>query len=172
VTIPEGVSLDLGATAKALAADRAATEAHRAAGAGVLVGLSGDLAAAGPCPLEGWAILLAEDHRAAHDGPGPRVTIRSGGLATSSTGIRRWRLGDEELHHLVDPRTGLPSRSRWRTVSVAAASCVEANAASTAAIVMSESAEEWLLARHLPARLVESSGEVRAIGGWPPDQFS
>jgi thiamine biosynthesis lipoprotein len=172
VTIPEGVSLDLGATAKALAADRAAAEAHRAAGAGVLVGLSGDLAAAGPSPLEGWTILLAEDHRLAPDGAGPRVTIRSGGLATSSTGVRRWRLGGEELHHLVDPRTGLPSRSRWRTVSVAAASCVEANAASTAAIVMSESAEEWLLARRLPARLVERSGEVRAIGGWPPDQLT
>ena len=173
VTVPEGVSLDLGATAKALAADRAAAAAYEAAvggGTGVLVSLSGDLAAAGPSPPDGWTVLLAEDHRGAPDGAGPRITIRSGGVATSGTGVRRWRVGGEERHHLVNPSTGLPSHSRWRTVSVAAASCVDANAASTAAIVMSESAEEWLLARRLPARLVGTSGEVRAIGGWPPDQ--
>lgn len=170
VSMPEGVRLDLGATAKALAADRAAAAAHGEAGAGVLVSLSGDLAAAGPSPPEGWTILLAEDHRGAPDGAGSRITVRSGGLATSSTSVRRWRFGGEVRHHVVDPRTGLPSQSRWRTVSVAAARCVDANAASTAAIVMSESAEEWLLARRLPARLVGRSGEVRAIGGWPPDQ--
>src|SRR5262249_30344697 len=50
VTVPEGVRLDLGATAKAWAADRAATGLARAAGCGVLVSLGGDTAVAGEPP--------------------------------------------------------------------------------------------------------------------------
>jgi FAD:protein FMN transferase len=169
VLIPPGTMLDLGATAKALAADRAALAAYLATGAGTLVSLAGDVSVAGPPPPGGWTIMVAEDHRRGTDEPGPRVSIQSGGVATSSRGVRRWRYGTSEHHHLVDPRTGLPSRSRWRTVSVAAASCVGANAAATAAIIMSVSGEGWLSARGLPARLVSEEGEVRTLGGWPPD---
>jgi thiamine biosynthesis lipoprotein len=169
VTIPPGTMLDLGATAKALAADRAALSAHQATGAGTLVSLAGDLSVAGPAPPGGWTILVAEDHRRGADEPGPRVSIQSGGLATSSRGVRRWRYGTAEHHHLVDPRTGLPSRSRWRTASVAAASCVDANTAATAAIIKSDSAEGWLRARGLPARLVSDDGQVLTLGGWPPE---
>jgi thiamine biosynthesis lipoprotein len=172
VVLPPGVMLDLGATAKALAADRAVAAAHRATGAGVLVSLSGDLAVAGPAPEEGWALLIAEDHRGDPDGPGPRVVVRSGGLATSSTTVRRWRVGDAERHHLVDPATGLPAEGPWRTVSVAAASCVDANTGATAAIVMGDAARAWLEARRLPARLVGADGQVVVTGGWPPDAGS
>jgi thiamine biosynthesis lipoprotein len=169
VLIPAGTTLDLGATAKALAADRAALAAYQATGAGTLVSLAGDVSVAGPCPPGGWTILVAEDHRRGPDASGPRISIQAGGLATSSRSVRRWKYGEAEHHHLVDPRTGLPSRSRWRTASVAAASCVDANAAATAAIVMGDSAEGWLRARGLPARLVRDDGEVRTLGGWPPD---
>jgi thiamine biosynthesis lipoprotein len=169
VVLPPGVMLDLGATAKALGADRAAAAAHSATGAGVLVSLSGDLAVAGPSPEDGWTVLIAEDHRGDPDGPGPRVVIRSGGLATSSTTVRRWRVGDTDRHHLVDPSTGLPAAGPWRTVSVAAASCVDANTAATAAIVLGEGAQEWLESRRLPARLVGQNGRLVVTGGWPAD---
>jgi FAD:protein FMN transferase len=169
IRIPAGVELDLGATAKALAADRAAVAAAERTGAGILVSLGGDIAIAGPAPTGGWPVRIADDHRAALEGPGPVVGLESGGLATSSVTVRRWRVGEHELHHILDPRTGRPAAPCWRTVSVAAASCVDANIASTAAVLLGEAAPAWLAERHLPARLVSDSGEIVTIGGWPAE---
>jgi thiamine biosynthesis lipoprotein len=167
IAVPAGVRLDLGATAKALAADRAATAAAFAiAPHGVLVSLGGDLAVAGPVPAEGWPVGIADGHR---DGDvATTVALRGGGLATSSTTQRRWRRGGREVHHILDPRTGAPVPVIWRTVSVAAASCVEANTASTAAIVLGATAPAWLWRRGLPARLVRHDGAVVGTCGWAP----
>jgi FAD:protein FMN transferase len=166
VRIPADAELDLGATAKALAADRSAAAAAAVAG-GVLVSLGGDVAFAGEPPVGGWRIRIADDHAAPLDGPGPVVSIRSGGLASSGTAVRRWRAGRVELHHIVDPRSGRPARSPWRTVSVAAGSCVDANVASTAAVVLGAAAPGWLASRRLPARLVGAAGAVVCVAGWP-----
>jgi len=168
VQLPPGVELDLGATAKALAADRAARRIHDATGTDVLVSLGGDIAVAG-APDDGWPVLIADDHRAAVDGPGPVVSVDAGGLATSSTTVRRWTIGDEEYHHLIDPRTGSSARSPWRTVSVVAASCVTANVASSAAIILGGDAPAWLAEQGLPARLVAHDGACTYVAGWPED---
>ncbi len=165
VRVPAGTMLDLGATAKALAADRAARAIHAATGAAVLVSLGGDVALAGPAPAAGWPVRVTDDHR----GTGPHdevVDIRDGGLATSGTAARRWGPGGS-LHHIMDPRTGAPAAEAWRTVSVAARTCLEANVASTAAIVRGRSAPAWLAARGLPARLVAPDGAVTRVAGWP-----
>jgi thiamine biosynthesis lipoprotein len=167
VRIPAGVELDLGATAKALCADRASEAIWRATGVGVLVGLGGDIAVAGPAPDGGWSVLVADDHAAPPDGPGEAVAISSGGVATSGTAVRRWTRGGRALHHLIDPSTGLPVDSTWRTVSVAAATCVDANIASTAAVILGDEAPSWLAARSLPARLVRTDGTVVTVAGWP-----
>ena len=148
---PHGIELDLGATAKAWASDRAARTIAGQIGCGVLVSLGGDIAVAGDTA---WPIRIAEDHTAPLDGPGPVVSIQSGGLATSSTTVRRWRTDAGDAHHVLDPSTGRPAASCWRTVSVAAATCLDANVAATAAIVLSASAPDWLAERQLPARLV------------------
>lgn len=169
VRTPAGVELDLGATAKALAADRAAASAAGATGVGVLVALGGDVAVAGPAPEGGWPVRIADDHAAPLDGPGPVVAIASGGLASSGTHVRRWTTSGGELHHIVDPRTGRPASGSLRTVSVAAASCVDANAASTAAVVLGEGAHGWLSGRGLPARLAGSDGRVATVNGWPSE---
>jgi thiamine biosynthesis lipoprotein len=169
VRVPAGVELDLGATAKALGADRSARAAARASGTGVLVSLGGDIAVAGTTPPGGWSVRIADDHAAPLDAPGPTVAIQRGGLATSGTTVRRWLAGDVELHHVLDPRSGRPAETPWRTVSVAAGSCVEANIASTAALLLGEAAPVWLEARGLAARLVRESGEVAYTGGWPED---
>jgi FAD:protein FMN transferase len=166
VLLPRGVRLDLGATAKALAADRAADRIFLATGCGVLVNLGGDLATAGPAPADGWRIAVGDDHTRSQPGD-PVVQVASGGLATSSTTRRRWRRAGRELHHIVDPRTGDVPESRWRTVTVAAANCVDANTASTAAIVLGDAAGAWLGERSLPARLVAADGTVRTVGDWP-----
>jgi len=166
-TVPTGVELDLGATAKALTVDRAAAAAHAAAGCGVLVSVGGDLAVSGPPPPEGWVVRVTDDHHAQFGGRGQTVTVIDGGLATSSTTVRRWSRGGRAVHHIVDPRTGEPADGPWRTVSVTAGSCVDANIASTAAIVRGVTAVEWLTGLGLPARLVADDGEVVAVGGWP-----
>jgi thiamine biosynthesis lipoprotein len=170
VLVPRTVRLDLGATAKALAADRAAQRIAATVGTGVLVSLGGDVRVAGQAPDEGWRIGVADDHRLAGLEPQTTVTIRSGGIATSSTTCRTWRRAGRTLHHIVDPRTGDVPESAWRTVTVAAASCVDANTASTAAIVLGWAAPGWLTSTRLPARLVGSSGNVLTVAGWPADE--
>jgi FAD:protein FMN transferase len=167
VTLPAGVQLDLGATAKALAADRAARAAHEAGATGVLVALGGDIATCGPPPVGGWAIHVTDDHRDGPSAPGQTVAIRSGAVATSSIATRRWRHAGQTMHHILDPRSGDPVRGPWRTVSVAAATCADANIAATAAIVLGTDAQGWLAEHGLPARLVALDGAVRIQGGWP-----
>jgi thiamine biosynthesis lipoprotein len=167
VRVPAGVEIDLGATAKALAADRAAGSAFRATGSSVLVNLGGDIAVAGPAPAGGWPILVTDDHRAPSVADGHVVAIAAGGLATSSTAVRRWRTSGGVAHHLVDPETGRPAAEVWRTATVAAVSCVAANTASTAAIVLGEDAPRLLASLGVAARLVRPDGRVLALGGWP-----
>lgn len=166
VVVPMGVKLDLGATAKGLAADRAAAAVARELGTGALVSLGGDVAVAGQPPIDGWMIGIAEANDAIAS-PGETISISDGGVATSSTTARTWRRGAEQMHHLIDPRTGSPAGSIWRTVSVAASSCADANIASTAAIVWGEAAIDRLRQLGVPARLVGVNGSVVRLGGWP-----
>ena len=165
IRLPEGGELDLGATAKAWCADVAARRAHRRTGYPVLVNLLGDIATAGPPPGDGWHIQVVEDHRKAdpegQDAQGSAICIESGGVATSS------RHGTRGRDHVIDPLSGTHARGRYRTASVAAASCTEANAASTATLVRAQGARAWLERRRLPSRLVDDAGQVSLTAGWP-----
>jgi thiamine biosynthesis lipoprotein len=158
-----GARLDLGATAKGLGSDRAvqaAMSANEHEG-GVLVELGGDIAVAGTPPRGGWPVSVA--------GLSPERLVRlpTGAIATSSTACRRWRRAGQDLHHIVDPRTGLPARGPWQKVTVAAATCADANAAATAAIVAGHEAVDFLAAAGLPARLTGHDSSIRYLGGWP-----
>jgi thiamine biosynthesis lipoprotein len=164
IRVPAGSGLDLGATGKALAADRAARAAARSAGCGVLVSLGGVLAIAGRPPVEGWPVGVGDVQEGEAD---ETVLLSGGGVATSSTQVRRWRCDGRILHHIVDPRTGAPAPAVWRTVTVAAASCVDANVAATASIVRGASARAWLGSLGLHARLVTVGGDVVRVAGWP-----
>jgi thiamine biosynthesis lipoprotein ApbE len=166
ISVPSGVLLDLGATAKALAADRVATRVHHQCGCGVLVSLGGDLAVAG-APAEGFAVELGEDCREVVGDLADSVAIGTGGMATSGTQVRWWRLGDHRVHHLIDPATGLPVTTVWRTVTVCGETCVDANTASTAAMVKGVDALRWLESLALPARLISVDGEVTTTATWP-----
>ncbi len=138
VLLPPGVELDLGSTGKALAADLAARAALAGAGAGgVLVSLGGDIATAGTPPAGGWRIHVAEDSRDKPDGDGEVICLPAGGVATSSTTVRRWKRGTAILHHIIDPQ------------------------------VRGEGAIDWLMSWGLPARLVENDGTIHYIGRWP-----
>ncbi len=160
--VPAGCALDLGATAKAWTADHAARTLAARYSSPVLVELGGDVAVAGERP-DGWTIRVAE-----REGEiGQLVCIRRGGLTTSTTTVRTWQRGIGTAHHILDPRSGEPTRGPWRTVSVAAGSALAANTASTAAIVKGHGALEWLRARGTAARLVDQHGDVVTTGAWP-----
>ena len=167
--LPPGITLDLGATAKGVGSDRAVRAVMSATGheGGVLVSLGGDIAVAGTPPRDGWPVAVAEEpDQAGPSHPSQLVRLAAGAVATSSVNCRRWRRGGAVLHHIVDPRTGRPADGPWRTATVAAATCADANAASTAAIVAGGQAVDWLIAAGLPARLTGHDGRVRCLGGW------
>jgi thiamine biosynthesis lipoprotein len=163
VRLPDGVAIDLGASGKAWAADRCAEAVAARLGVSVAVDCGGDIAFRGPPPCGGWPVRVSSDIGA---DDGQDIVAFDGGLATSGTTMRRWRRGGVELHHIIDPATGLPAQTPWAMVSVAAATCVEANAAATAAVIMGERALKWLNQTRLPARLVDTNGGVQFAGGW------
>jgi thiamine biosynthesis lipoprotein len=162
--LPRGLLLDLGATAKARAADLTARRAAETVGVGVLVELGGDIATAGPAPAGGWQVLVQDSP----EDPACQVSLAGGAaLATSSTVRRTWRRGGVRLHHIVDPRTAAPAAPVWRSATVTAATCVEANTASTAAVVLGRGAADWLSARGFTARLVDHRHRAVHVGAWP-----
>ncbi len=194
VRLPASVELDLGSTGKGLAADLAAGaalavargrrggepvresdhEGVRGSGQeavrepGILVSLGGDIATAGRAPRGGWRVLTADDSDTPVEEVGEVIAIEAGAVATSSTTVRRWRSDrGTTVHHIVDPRTGLPAQTPWRTVTVVADTCEHANAASTAAMVMGKAAAAWLSDQRLPSRLVAEDGRIERVGGWP-----
>jgi len=173
VQLPPGVRLDLGATAKAWAADRAAVIAAASVRGGALVSLGGDVATAGPAPQGGWIVVVTDDHREGIDTVNPvaqAIGIVGGGLATSSTTVRRRTERDGTTSaHVVDPLTWRPVVPVWRSVSVLAGDCLTANTASTAAIVLGQRAADWLEETGLPCRLVSVDGRLLKLGGWPSD---
>ena len=160
VAIPHGVVLDLGASGKAWAADRCAQAVADELGISVLVECGGDIATRGGAE---WPVRVALD---ADADDWQDVLVRDGGLATSGTTARRWRRGGVEIHDIIDPRTGSPVQTPWAMVTVAAASCLEANAAATAALILGARAIAWLDGCRLPARLVALDGRVETAGGW------
>jgi thiamine biosynthesis lipoprotein len=134
------------------------------------VSVGGDVAVAGPPPSGGWAIGIAQDS-SAHDAD-QVVAISQGGLASSSTTVRAWRVGSEVMHHIVDPSTGNSATPYWTLASVAGASCVDANALSTAAIVWGRKALDCLRPYGQAARLLRHDGQVFTLGGWPAGGLS
>ncbi len=164
--MPAGTQLDLGATAKAGAADRCARLVHQTLGTGVLVSLGGDIATAGEGPEGGWQVTVQD---LPDDAP-QQISLADGAaVATSSTAKRVWDHGGHRRHHLVDPRTGMPATGAWRSVSVVAPTCLRANTVTTAALVRGDDALALLVASGLPARLVPHDGAVVTLNGWPPE---
>ncbi|GAB94863.1 thiamine biosynthesis lipoprotein [Kineosphaera limosa] len=163
VTVPRGTVIDLGATAKAHAADLIARELAARLPGGFLVNLGGDIATSGDLPACGWRVGV----QTADGAVGQVVELRGQALATSSTQLRTWATTGGAAHHIVDPRTGRPAPTVWAQVSCVAANALEANIASTAAIVLGEAAPAWLSAHGIPARLDRLDGGIVTTPGWP-----
>ncbi len=167
VRVPPEARLDLGATSKAWAADLVATTITQELGCTTVVSLGGDVSVHGPPGTTAeWPVQVSETR----PGPGSPVVLVSGGLATSTTLLRRWSgSGGQWIHHLLDPRTGRPVEHDLRTVTALGADAVSANIASTAALVLGPSAAPWLERHGVSARLVDDTGRVTCVAGWPTD---
>ena len=134
VALPDGVHLDLGGIGKGRAADLIAAlfETHSVSGG--LVGMGGDVRVVGT-PTDGgpWRVSVTSpfdrDERLC------TLHLSSGAVATSATTYRTWKQGDQEMHHLIDPRTCHPAHSGLVAATVIAAEAVWAEVAAKAAIV-------------------------------------
>jgi len=147
LVLPRGVQLDLNGVVKAAAVDDALRLLH---GPG-FVSAGGDLAARG-------------DVDVALPGGGA-VRLVSGGLATSGRTKRRWTRAGLEQHHLIDPRTGRPSTTRWEEVTVCGATCFAADVAAKAAFLLGDEGPDWLDERRLPGRFL-ADGKAHANASW------
>jgi thiamine biosynthesis lipoprotein len=145
---PLGTTLDLNGVVKSLAAD----DSLRLLARGGFVSAGGDVATQGEC-----VVALPG---------GAAVTLQSGGMATSGPATRRWLRGGEWHHHLIDPRTGKPSTSRWSYVTVAAGDCVGADVAAKAAYLLDAHGPDWLDERALAGRFVAANGAVVRNAAW------
>jgi FAD:protein FMN transferase len=164
VRVPAGTALDLGATGKGFAADLVAHALDAELRAPALVSVGGDLALSRPDGTP-WPVSVSERP----GDPAVLVHLEQGGLATSSTRVRRWARAGTSYHHVLDPRTGLPARVVWSTVSCLGGTAVGANTASTAAIVLGDAAPDWLDSHGVSARLVTPEGDVLRTGAWPEE---
>ena len=130
----------------------------------MLVSLGGDIATAGPAPRDGWQVVVQD----LPDDVPQQITLAPGAaVATSSNARRTWTQDGRPRHHLVDPRTGFPAASPWRSVTVVATTALRANTATTAAMVKGGEALAWLRSTGLPARLVSQQGALVTTGSWP-----
>jgi thiamine biosynthesis lipoprotein len=123
--------LDLGAIAKGYGVDRA-TDVLRARGVKhAIVTVGGDLFALGQSP-EGdpWTVGIRSPHDRHELAATLRVTDRA--VATSGDYERFFRWHGMRFHHLIDPTTAAPRRTRFHSATVLASHCIDADAASTA----------------------------------------
>jgi FAD:protein FMN transferase len=146
--VPAGVRLDLNGVVKALAADDSLA---LLTGPG-FVSAGGDVAARG-----GLTVGLPA---------GGTVTLVQGGLATSGSSQRTWIRGGRQMHHLIDPRTGRPADSSWEQATVCGATCLAADLAAKAALLMGSRGPAWLDARGLPGRFLTADRTVHLNVAW------
>jgi thiamine biosynthesis lipoprotein len=149
-----GTTIDLGGIAKGWTCDRAVEDLGA-----VMVNAGGDLRSADP---DTEVTVTAPDGSVA-----ATVLVGVGALASSSTGHRSWRVGSENAHHLIDPRTGAPATSPVVTATVIADTAAEAEAGAKAVLLLGTEGLAW--ASRMPwirgSLVVWSDGSVFATTG-------
>jgi thiamine biosynthesis lipoprotein len=166
ILLPPGAALDVGGVAKGMAVDAALDRIEIELGIGTaLVDAGGDLAVRGlPPGQKTWQVAI--------EGTAIPVALRHGALATSGSGRRRWLQGGVQRHHLIDPRTGEPAASGLSSVTVAAATCRQAEVGATAVFVLGATEGTALLERHDLAGLLVGSRGIETVGRWPQQQVA
>jgi thiamine biosynthesis lipoprotein len=160
VALPAGLGIDLGGIAKGWAVDAAAGQLGRWGAA--LVDAGGDIRSAG-APGQPWPVAVQDPCDETRDLA--VIGLADNAVATSSSGRRRWQRGGQSMHHLIDPRTGRPSRSDLHTVTVLAPTAVAAEVAAKVALLLGrEAGQAYLASRGLAAWLIDYHGCPVTIG--------
>ena len=155
LVLPDGMELDLGGIGKEYAVDRAADVVAEAARAPFLVNFGGDLFTPGPrAGGEPWFVGIDDPTRTGESAT-HRVELERGGLATSGDARRYVIWQGRRLGHILDPRTGWPVEGAPRSVTVLAATCLEAGTLATLAILRGPGARAFLAAEQVRFELVE-----------------
>jgi thiamine biosynthesis lipoprotein len=153
LVMPAGMEIDLGGIGKEYAVDRAVALAARTARCAVLVNFGGDLAVTGPRRDDApWRIGVDDPDRTGETVL-DRIELERGGLATSGDARRYVTWRGVRLGHLLDPRTGYPVAGAPRSVTVVAATCLEAGTLATIAMLHGPEAGPFLAARGVLHRI-------------------
>jgi thiamine biosynthesis lipoprotein len=137
VRMPAGVAFDPGGIGKGFAADLVSKEVMESGASGVLVSLGGDMRVRGHAPsADGWVVRILEP--AISPESLTAVALDDAALATSSTLRRRWKSGDQDRHHILNPKTGLPHDGNIILSTVVAGDAWWAEAGAKAALIGSE----------------------------------
>lgn len=162
ISLPHGVTLDLGGIVKGLYADVLAE--MLADWSGGCVSAGGDLRVWGDGPSgHGW--LVGVEHPADANIDIAEARVYGGGVATSGTNRRNWRRGNREVHHLIDPRTGQPGGRNVWSVTVVGETASLAEVAATALFLAGGDLEalDGFVGLVGPALVVELDGTVRTF---------
>lgn len=149
--LPAGMEIDFGGIGKEYAVDRALALVRAATSKPVLINFGGDLAVSGPRP-DGRAWQVGIEGESAT----PLVQIMRGAVATSGDSKRYLFKGGVRYGHILDARSGWPVPGTPRSVTALAASCSEAGAWTTLAMLRGEGAEAYLRAAGVDHHIVRS----------------
>jgi thiamine biosynthesis lipoprotein len=158
--LPAGAQLDFGGIAKGWAAQQAVL--GLSAYGPALVSAGGDIAVSGRrADGEPWEIGVEDPLR-----PGAyieSVFLERGGVATSGRDYHHWRRAGSQLHHIIDPRTGLPAETDVLTATVIAPDAILAEALAKAVLISGgETGLAWLESDDaLAGLLVLENGQKR-----------
>ena len=164
VRLPAGTGFDSGGIGKGLAADLVAVEVMAAGAHGVCVNLGGDLRVLGTSSDRSWTVAVEHPSFAE---PIAQVGLEHGAIATSTTLKRRWLVGEEERHHLIDPHTGMPSTTDLTFATVIAGEAWIAEVMAKAVLLRgSDRAFDLLNEEHAAALVVNDQGAILLSAGF------
>ncbi|MBD3246554.1 MAG: hypothetical protein GF333_06030 [Candidatus Omnitrophica bacterium] len=151
VIVPKGVRIDLSGIAKGYAVDRALARVREAGIKNVLINAGGEIKCAGTGPRGAWRIGVRDPVRA---GEILRTLVLSDeAVATSGDYAQRYRDGEREYSHLIDPRSGEPVHNSLRSVTVLSESCAVADSVATALFVLGgDEIDRFLSRTSLPVK--------------------
>lgn len=170
---PRDLRLDLGGIAKGYAADRAAMILRERGSGDFLIDAGGDIYASGNDLGNAQEFFAVDVEGATVAGGNPAtLLLRDRAVATSGTGRRRWSAGNEERHHLIDPRTGKSAVTDIASATVVGSSVAQAEVfAKTCVILGRKDALSFADRLRIPVFLIAADGESVYNGLMKPYLF-
>ncbi len=162
VSLPVGVQLDVAGIAKGWMAQRLVSH-YASTHPALLVQLGGDVVVTAPID-DPWCIAIDHPFDSV---PVAHIALSEGAVMTSSVYSRRWQRAGRPVHHIIDPRSGMPAQSDVATATVIATDAAYAEAGAKVAVILGiDAGLAWLTARGLPALVVDHAGMAHSNVEW------